>query len=374
MSISAEVVVVGAGSIGCATAYALARQGAKVIVLDREAPGAGASFHATGLLPPWQASTDPALNALYDASLRLSRELFPRLQEETGIPLLYQVGEGLRVALRDDQVPLGRELAAAPGLAGAGLAYLDAGEARRLEPRLSPDILGGLWCDGFLQVDSYRYTLALAQAAEGLGVQFQTAYVTGLERQGRRLRGLQTPTGVIPCDRAVLALGAWSAGAGAWLGMPVPVRPVKGQNMRLRWEGAPLPYLMGQIGWGHLIQRGDGYLSAGSTEEEGMGLDASTTAEARDRLMKHALAVMPCLETAQVVQQFAGPRPVSQDGLPIMGPATTLEGVFLNTGHGYSGIFLAAASGRHVADLVMEGRSSIAAPDPFLPARFLPDT
>lgn len=341
-----------------------------MLVVDREAAGAGASFHATGLFSPWRASTDAVLNAFFDASSRLSQDLLPRLKEETGVDTLYQVREGLRVALRQDQVVLGKTLAAAPGLAGARLAYLDGGEARRLEPRLSPNVLGALWCNCFGQVDSYRYTLALAQAAERLGAQFQTARVIGLECQGDRLTGVRTSASVLPCERVVLAMGAWSAETSAWLGMLVPVAPQKGQNMRLRWDGEPLRYLMGQIGWGHLIQRADGFLSAGSTEEDGMGMDATSTVDARDRLMAHALSIMPCLETAQVVRQFAGPRPRSQDGVPLMGPAPAMRGVYLNTGHGGTGIELAAASGRHVAELALTGRSSIAPAEPFLPARF----
>ena len=366
-----DVIIVGAGVIGCATAYCLARQGAKVLVLDKEAIGAGASFHATGLFAPWRASADPVVNGMFDASLRLSQELLPRLKEETGIDTLYQVGESLRVALREQQVEMGKALASYPGLAGARLAYLDGDEARKLEPRLSPKVLGALWCDRFGQLDSYRFTLALAQAAERLGAQFQTRHVIGLERRGDRLTGLRTTTGVVPCDTAVLAMGAWSAEASAWLGMTVPVTPQKGQNMRLHWDGEPFRYLMGQIGWGHLIQRADGFLSAGSTEEEGLGLDTSVTSEARDNLMEHTLSIMPCLEMAQLVRQFAGPRPVSQDGLPIMGPAPTLSGVYLNTGHGPSGIMLAAASGLHMAELVLKGQSSTLDGERYLPARFL---
>ncbi|MBI4198111.1 MAG: FAD-binding oxidoreductase [Chloroflexi bacterium] len=99
MTASPEIVIVGAGAIGCATAYYLARQGAKVLVMDREAIGAGASFHATGLFSPWRASSNPALNHLFDTSLRLSQELLPRLKEETGVDTLFQVAQGLRVAL-----------------------------------------------------------------------------------------------------------------------------------------------------------------------------------------------------------------------------------------------------------------------------------
>ncbi len=368
---SADVIVVGAGVVGCATAYYLARQGTSVLVLDRESVGAGASFHATGLLTPWQESDNPAVKELFNASLKLTTELLPRLKEETGVDTLYQVGEALRVALTEQQVERGKDIAEHAGMDGTRLAFMDGDEARKLESRLSPKVLGALWADRFGQLDSYRYTLALAEGAEKAGAEVLTRQVTGLVRRGDRIVGVETPSGEIESDTVVLAMGAWSQESSEWLGIPVPVQPLKGQNMRLRWDGEPFRYLMGQVGWGHLFQRTDGFISAGSTEEENQGCDATPTPDARDRLMEHALSVMPSLESAEAVQQLAGPRPCSQDNLPIMGPAPNLSGVYLNTGHGHSGIYLAAASGQHVAKLVTSGESSLMPAGPFLPSRFI---
>jgi glycine oxidase len=167
-------------------------------------------------------------------------------------------------------------------------------------------------------------------------------------------------------------MGAWSEAAGEWLHSAIPVQPQKGQNLRLHWSGEPFRYLMGQVDWGHLIQRGDGLLSTGSTEEQGLGRDTTPTTAARDYLVEQALRLMPGLEVAEVVEQFAGPRPQSPDDLPIMGPIDTLSGVYLNAGHGHSGIVLAAASARHVAELVLTGSSSVLPVEPYLAARFRP--
>ncbi len=361
----------GAGVVGCATAYYLARQGTRVLVLDRESVGAGSSFHATGLLTPWQESDNPAVKELFNVSLKLTIELLPRLKEETGVDTLYQVGEALRVALTEQQVMRGRNIAEHAGMDGTRLAFMDGDEARKLEPRLSPKVLGALWADRFGQLDSYRYTLALAAGAEIAGAKLLSRQVTGLVRRGDRIVGVETSSGEIESDIVVLAMGAWSQDSSDWLGFPVPVRPQKGQNMRLKWDGEPFRYLMGQVGRGHLFQRADGFISAGSTEEEGQGCNTTPTPEARDQLMEHALSVMPSLESAEVVQQFAGPRPQSQDNLPIMGPVPNLSGVYLNTGHGHSGIYLAAASGRHVAELATSGESSLLPAGPYLPARFI---
>ncbi len=362
---SIDVLVVGAGAIGCATAYFLARMGTKVLVLDKNGIGSGTSFHATGLLGA--GSSTPLSETAYEATL----ELVPRLQEETGIDVLYQKQEGLHIALTERQVEQGKAMAAVPGLAGTKRVFLDGDEARKLEPRLSAKILGAVWQENAAQLDSYRYTLALARGAERAGVEFLNRHIVGLVRQGDTVAGVMTPSGAVSADRVVLATGAWSAEAAEWLGMSVPVRPQKGQSIRLRWSGGPLHYLMRQVGWGHLIQRGDGFLSAGSTDEDGKGLDTSPTPEALNKIMEHALSIMPCLETAEMVTQFAGPRPKSVDGLPLMGPVPTMPGAYLNTGHGSSGIFLAAASGRHVAEMVVNGASSVLPEAPYLPARFV---
>ena len=149
---SADVIIVGAGVVGCATAYYLARQGTHVLVLDEESVGSKASFHATGLLTPWQESDNPAVRELFNGSLKLTKELLPRLNEETGVDTLYQTGEALRVALTEQQVERGRAIAGRAGMDGTRLAFMDGDEARRLEPRLSPNVLGALWADRFGQL------------------------------------------------------------------------------------------------------------------------------------------------------------------------------------------------------------------------------
>ena len=319
--ITTEVVVVGAGVIGCATAYFLSRLGIRVVVLDQGAIGSGASFHATGLLGGGDS------NPQSETAYRVTLETLPPLQEETGINVLYQMHEGLHVALTEQQEKRGKAMAATPGLAGTKRVFLDRDEARKLEPRLSEKILGAVWLEKSAQLDSYRYTLALAKGAEQSGAEFMTREVIGLVRQGSKVTGVKTPSGVIWADRVILATGAWSGKTEGWLDMQIPVHPQKGQNLRLRWTGDPLRYLIRQVGWGHLLQRKDGLVSAGSTAEENEGFDTTPTSVALSQIMEHVLSIMPCLEMAEVVSQFAGPRPKSPDNLPLIGPSPTLSGV-----------------------------------------------
>jgi len=168
----------------------------------------------------------------------------------------------------------------------------------------------------------------------------------------------------------VLAMGVATAHAEGWLHHPVPVRPLKGQSMRLAYSGAPLGYHIGGFAKGHLIHRGDGLFSAGSTEEEA-GFDDRPTEAGRHEVLEWAQSVMPCLEEARVVQHLAGLRPLSRDGLPIIGPVPGLDGAYLATGHGRKGIHLSFVTGRIIADPVLRGGTSLPLA-PFLPGRFTP--
>jgi glycine oxidase len=164
-------------------------------------------------------------------------------------------------------------------------------------------------------------------------------------------------------------MGSWSAAASDWLKFPIPVRPLKGQALRLRFRGEPFQYIMGGAAWGHLLFRRDGLVSAGSTEED-VGFDAQPTEEGRLHLLNWALSLMPCLEEAEVVHHLAGLRPLSADNMPLIGPVPDREGVYLATGHGRKGIHLATGTGRIISDLILRGETSLPL-EPFLPARFI---
>ena len=377
---SADVVVIGAGVVGCSVAYYLAREGVKVTLLEREAIGSGASAHATGSLSLLGAEFSPGASfEMARASYAEFPELVPELESATGMDLLYQRRPSLRLALDDEETEMIRSLMAwqQPHVR---MRWIDAEEVRSIEPRLSHSILGAVYEDESAQLDSYRLNLALARGAELKGADILYREVTGLLTNGATVAGVRTVSGDIHCDLVVVAAGTWSRAFTPWLGFPVPVRPMKGERLLLNYPGDPLPVLISSPKRGHMISRTDGLTSIGSTGGRdydrkelfwGEEFDRQPTETARLELLQRAVDVLPDLERAELVQQLAGSRPLSPDSKPIIGPVPGWEGVFLATGHTTKGIHLGPVTGRIIADYITRGSTqAVSDMSEFLPDRF----
>ena len=377
---SADVVVIGAGVVGCAVAYYLAREGVGVTLLEQEAIGSGASAHATGSLSLLGAEFSPG--ASFEMA-RASYSEFPKLVAEleaaTGMDLLYQRRPSLRLALDNEEANLIKSLMVwqQPHVE---MRWIDAGEVRAIEPRLSHAIIGAVYEDESAQLDSYRLNLSLARGAELKGADILYREVTGLVTSGSTVVGVKTISGDISCGTVVVAAGTWSRVFTPWLDFPVPVRPMKGERLLLSYPGEPLPVLISSPKRGHMISRTDGLTSVGSTggrdydQKElfwGEEFDRQPTETARLELLQRAIDVFPDLERAELVQQLAGSRPLSPDSKPIIGPVPGREGVMLATGHTTKGIHLGPITGRIIADYICRRTTGVVSDmSEFLPNRF----
>ena len=377
---TAEVVVIGAGVVGCSVAYYLAREGVDVVLLEREAIGSGASAHATGSLSLLGAEFNPGPSfEMARASYAEFKWLVPELEAATGMDLLYQRRPSLRLALDDDEAGLIRGMMVWQQ-SHVKMRWIDADEVRSIEPRLSPSIVGAVYEDESAQLDSYRFNLALARAAELKDAEILYREVTGLINSGGRIVGVKTAAEEIHCGTVVVASGSWSYAFAPWLGFPVPVRPMKGERLLLNYPGEPLRVLISSPKRGHMISRTDGFLSVGSTGGRdydrrelflGEEFDRQPTESARLELLQRAIDVFPDLERAELVQQLAGSRPLSPDAKPIIGPVPGLEGALLATGHATKGIHLGPVTGRIIADYVCRGSTrAVSDMAQFLPDRF----
>lgn len=379
MAKGADVVVVGAGVVGCSVAYYLARRGVKVTLFERESIGSGASAHATGSLSLLGAEFSPGPSFQFAlAGYREFPDLVKSLEAETGMDLLYQRRPSLRLALDESEeeliksaIPWQQDLVA--------MEWIDAKEVHRIEPRLTPEIRGAVYESESAQLDSYRLNLALARAAELKGASIELREVTGLIGSGR-VSAVKTASGECQCDAVVVAAGTWSRAFEQWLEFPVPVRSLKGERLLLRYRGEPLPVLISSPKRGHMISRLDGLLSVGSTGGRdydqqdlflGEELDRQPTERARLELLQRAIDVFPALEDAELVNQLAGSRPLSPDRMPIIGPVPGWENVTLATGHTTKGIHLGPITGRVIAEQILDGSTSVPVDmDAFLPGRF----
>ena len=377
---TADVVVIGAGVVGCSVAYYLAREGVDVTILEREAIGSGASAHATGSLSLLGAEFSPGPSfQIARASSSEFQHIVPELESATGIDLLYQRRPSLRLALDDEEAGLIKSLMVwqQPHVK---MHWIDAHEVHSIEPRLSPSIIGAVYEDESAQVDSYRLNLALGRGAELKGANILYREVTGLVTNGPTISGVKTASEDIHCGTVVVAAGTWSRAFTPWLGFPVPVRPMKGERLLLNYPGEPLPVLISSPKRGHMISRMDGLTSVGSTggrdydQKElfwGEEFDRQPTESARLELLQRAIDVFPDLERAELVQQLAGSRPLSPDSKPIIGPVPGREGVLLATGHTTKGIHLGPITGRIITDYICRGSTRIVSDmSEFLPERF----
>ena len=365
----ADAVIVGGGIAGIATAYYLGLAGVKSVVVERDAVGSHASGFAYGGLGASRGSGAPGpTSAVANEGVRLHKELSVSLPEETGIDIDYRERNSLSLVFTEEEAEAAR-LGLPRKQEGCEVGWVTPDEIKSIEPRVSRSVLGGVHREGTADVEPYRLLLALTQAAESLGATMRHGRVTDLRRgDGRDFRVI-LENDVIRCQHVVLAMGPWGGEASKWLGVPIKVRPLKGQILRLR---APGPAIQCSLGWGgnYATTKPDGLVWAGTTEED-VGFDETPTAEARDQIMAALLKMVPSMADAQLVRQTACLRPLSADTLLVLGEVPDWKGVYIATGAGRQGIALGPAMGRITADLITTGKSAIPI-DAFYPGRFAP--
>ena len=375
-----DVVVIGAGVIGCSVAYYLAREGIKVALLERESFGSGSSAHATGFISLLGTEFTPGPSFQFGLeSYREFPSLVAELEDATGMDLLYQRRPSLRLALEESEEQLIKDLMTWQQ-EHVAMRWISSDDVHELEPRLTPSLIGAVYEDESAQLDSYRLNLALAAGAEKKGTQTINRNVTGLLSEKNRITGVQTEQGDISCGTVVVAAGLWSPPFQRDLDFPIPVGALKGERLLLKYDGDPLQVLISSPKRGHMISRLDGFLSVGSTGGrdydqdqlyQGADMDRVPTETARVEIMQRAIDVFPDLENAALFEQLAGSRPLSPDRIPIIGPVPGKVGVVLATGHTTKGIHLGPSTAKAVTQYIQGGCKQVpSSMELFLPDRF----
>ncbi|MGD1217908.1 glycine oxidase ThiO [Streptomyces krungchingensis] len=371
-----DVLVIGGGIIGLVTAWRAAQRGLATAIVDPE-PGGGAAQVAAGMLA---AVTElhygeQTLLGLNLASARRYPDFAAELTEATGQELGYRRCGTLAVALdADDRAHL-RELHALQRRSGLESEWLSGRECRRLEPMLAPGVRGGLRVDGDHQIDPRRLAGALVTACERADVVFHRTWAERLRVEGGRAVGAVTTDGSeLSAGQVVLAAGSLS---GRLAGVPddvlPPVRPVKGQVLRLTVPKRYAPFLSRTVravvrgSQVYLVPRESGELVVGATSEE-LGWDTTVTAGGVYELLRDAHELVPGITELPLTETRAGLRPGSPDNAPLIGP-TGLDGLLLATGHYRNGVLLTPVTGDAMAHVLTTGEL----PDearPFTPRRF----
>ncbi len=364
----ADVVVVGGGVIGCAVAYYLAEAGVAVEVVERGEIGGEASGAAAGMLVHLDdALPSGSFRNLCADSVKMFPSLVRHLEAETGIDVEYLTTGMLVVADTEERARGLRELVRLSRESSPTLEWVEGEVLRRLEPGLSPALPGAVYSAEEHHVNPGRLTQALAQAAAAQGATLHLGEsVSGLLTRGERVVGVRSAWSRLAADHVVLAAGPWTRMLGEKLGVGVPTLPMRGQMIAYRSS------LVRNMVWGvdgYLVPKAGGFLFAGATVED-VGFRLRTTERGLSSMRRMARSLVPALRYAEVSSAWAGLRPGSADGMPILGPVPGWEGMTVATGHFRNGILLSPVTGRLIARSILNGRPSEALA-PFSPARFL---
>jgi len=350
-----EILVVGGGVIGAATAELLAREGHEVLLVERGTVGSEASYAAAGLLTPVHPWNYPeALLALDDESLGLWPDLVERVKTDTGVDVEMRLTGLLSLIETDeDEVEADRRVAWKQAR-GERAERLSAEDALAEEPLLNPEIRGALFLPDLAQVRCHRVAPSLCASAATHGARIEeNTTVLELTWTGERVSGARTTGGDVAAELVVLSAGAWTGGLLPEFHRPVAARtrPCRGQILVMRQEPGVLRHMVLASG-DYLVPRADGRILAGSTVEY-VGFDSRVTVGGLQQISTATRRMAPALEAAPVEAHWAGLRPDTPDHMPVLGHVC--PGLLVASGHHRSGIMLAPVTAKIVLELLTGG-------------------
>ncbi len=356
MSASYDCIVIGGGIVGAAAARALAARGRRILLLDRGMPGGEASGAAAGMLAPQiEASADDPLLPLALAARDRYPELVAELDRRTGVNVGYRTGGITLVAFGEARAAELKAQVDAQRAMGLDAEWLDRPALARRHPGIGPAATGALLAPRDACVNNVTLTAALLADAARYGAEIADhEEATEVVITARRVVAVATARRRYSTGAAVVAAGAWSP---ALKGLPrrLPVEPVRGQMALVTWPPRePAGILFGRHVY--VVPRGDDAL-LGSTMERA-GFEKDTTAGGLAHVFEETAALLPALLAQRVRSVWAGLRPMTPDGRPLIGVDPEVARLVYATGHGRNGILLGPLTGEIVRDLVLEGATS----------------
>ena len=364
MTTPVDVIVVGGGAIGAACGREFARAGRRVLIVERGADAGEAWKASAGMLAPQlEAGED---TPLFELGL-LARDLYPELAAElrdaTGIDIGLRQDGIARLAFDEADADVVRDRVAWQRQQGHTSDWLDAEEVKSRWPWLR-DCHGALWAPEEGALDPRALVAACLADAVKHGAVVVTDEVRSLESRGGKVTGV-VGREFYPAADVVVAAGAWSGLLGA-LPCPLPVAPIRGQMVELPSAGDARGTFYVKHAY---VLLGHERVIAGSTMEYA-GFDPATTPDGIASVLEHAARICPPLRGREPLRTWAGLRPGSPDGAPIVGREPTVEGLWYATGHGRNGILLAAITGLIMRQL-LDGEPTVVEDLSVLePARF----
>jgi glycine oxidase len=374
-----EIVIIGAGVIGCSIAYHLAKQGVPSQIIERESIAARASGKSWAVFayPPrfmgMEGQPQELLFSMPVGSVRPWLELFwlgyhrlpdiaLELRETGGIDIGYGELPWIRLVLTEQQEEASKAALALQRERGYYEGYwMEAGDLKSLFPEINPQVRGGMVIP-YLQVEPYRYTLGLAQVAEKRGVNIRQGEVVGFRKQGSKVTAAILATGTeVMADVFVLVTGPWSGRSTSWLGKAMPILMNREQCVRMEVPKRLPPFGLTAPNGLTIIPKvsGDVILGHAGLADLQTSFDVSlTTEEAKMMLLDDAIDLLPTLNEAKLVEQrgdFEGWSPPPKRIQPVLGRLPEWDNVYIATRFGTLGMMMSPGTGRVMADLIIAG-------------------
>jgi glycine oxidase len=343
-----DAIVIGAGIIGCAVGRELTRRGLRTAIVEARGVGLGATQASAGVLAPHiEAPGRGPLHDLTVRSLAMYDRFISELEADTGQRIEYRACGTLEVAASPEARARLTALGAATRAEGVDARWLEPADVETIEPQLGAS-QGALFVPSHAYVVVAQLTQTLLESAGRHGAQLVRERVEAVAPGGERIE-VRTTTGVRHARTVVVAAGSWSQPLTA---ASAPVKPVRGQLVRLAWTGAPLSHIL----WGercYVVPWTRGTVLVGATVED-VGFDERATAAGVRDLLDAVVEMIPQAWTASFIEVRVGLRPATPDGLPIIGPSAGHPGLVFATGHYRNGVLLTPLTAALVADYVAD--------------------
>lgn len=385
----ADVVIIGGGVIGSAIAYYLTKKGSKVILLEKKYLVNGSSGACDqGILLQSKAPNEHLKLAIY------SLEMFKNLEKELERNLEF-IQKGYLVLIESkEELKVMQEVVCKQNELGLPSRIISKEEALSMQPGLNPEaFVAAACCDWDGEVNPYMLSMAFADKASEMGAVIKTGCpVTDLIKEDGAVKGVVTLEGTIYADVVVNAAGVWASEIAEMVGLKIPIKPRRGQAFIT--EAVPkyiyrsvinARYIVAKhhpeilqkddsmkakLGVGLcLTQSEKGNIMFGATREF-VGYDISNTIDGLSTILDNAVHLVPGLKSLNIIRTMGGLRPYTPDGRPLIGYVKGVPGFFMAAGHEGDGISLAPATGKLVADLIVEGKTDVPSADAFDVNRF----
>ena len=357
--IFSDFLIIGGGVIGLSIACELHKKKAgKVTILERGAIGRESSYAAAGMLAPnVEAEKQDDFFYFCNESNRLYPNFSDELLDETGVDIQLDKNGTLYLALTENDSAEIQKRFDWQKRAGLQVEFLSTEETRRIEPFVSPDVGGSLFFPNDWQVENCKLLDALQKYCEINQIKIrENTVINNLLIENGKIIGAESEGEKFFAEKVILTTGAWTSLVKAENFTMPKVKPIRGQMIAFQTAKRLFKKVI-HSPRGYLVPRQDGRILIGATVED-VGFEKEMTNVGIEYLCETAFEIAPSLANLEIYEKWAGLRPFSADGLPILGEFAGIENLFVAVAHFRNGILLAPLTAKILADKIAENKDS----------------